>query len=278
MPYLFLILSLFYVINSSEGLNSNCIKIQSDTALQDTILYSDWLGFKRSDLRIEGRQAIIISPKKVASGNPWIWRMEFFGHEPQGDSMLAAKGFHVVYIDVQDMYGAPIALDFMDHFYNYLRKDKHLNQKAVLEGFSRGGLSALNWAARNPEKTSCIYLDAPVCDFKRWPGDKKEEFASDWDKLKKAYGFSSDEEAYNYKYNPIDNLNPLAKFKIPIISVCGTIDDLVVLEKNSALMRTRYEALGGKMEIITKEGIGHHPHSLKDPTPIVDFILKNQIR
>ena len=30
------------------------------------------------------------------------------------------------------------------------------------------------------------------------------------------------------------------------------------------------------MKVILKPGVGHHPHSLKDPTPIVDFILQNQ--
>jgi hypothetical protein len=27
--------------------------------------------------------------------------------------------------------------------------------------------------------------------------------------------------------------------------------------------------------LIVKKGIGHHPHSLKDPKPIVDFILQH---
>ena len=275
--YHFLLATCLYATSLNASTASEFLKNQS-VVQADSVKYSDWLGFKRAEFTVNGRKAIIISPKKAASGKPWIWRTEFFGHEPQGDSMLAAKGFHVVYLNVEDMYGAPKALDHMDRFYEWVRKHKKLEKKVVLEGFSRGGLFAMNWAARNPEKTSCIYLDAPVCDFKRWPGDKKEEFAEDWNKLKKAYGFQSDEEAYAYQYNPLDNLSPIAKFKIPILSVCGTADHLVELAKNSGLMKTRYEALGGKMDIIAKEGVGHHPHSLKDPTPIVEFILKNRIR
>ena len=37
---------------------------------------------------------------------------------------------------------------------------------------SRGGLIIYNWATANPKKVACIYGDAPVCDFKSWPGGK----------------------------------------------------------------------------------------------------------
>ena len=30
--------------------------------------------------------------------------------------------------------------------------------------------------------------------------------------------------------------------------------------------------MGGTFKVIRKEGIGHHPHSLKDPAPIVEFV------
>jgi len=30
--------------------------------------------------------------------------------------------------------------------------------------------------------------------------------------------------------------------------------------------------------LITKKGVGHHPHSLTDPTPVVEFIEKNALK
>ena len=60
----------------------------------------------------------------------------------------------------------------MTAFYDELTGRHGLAKKTVLEGFSRGGLFAYNWAAANPEKVACIYGDAPVCDFKSWPGGK----------------------------------------------------------------------------------------------------------
>lgn len=246
---------------------------------QDSIHHSKWLGFHRLDLQVHARNCIVVLPPHPAPDKPWIWRTEFFGHEPQADSTLLTKGFYVVYMDVQDMYGAPAALDLMDAFYLYLTRHMLLGKKAVLEGFSRGGLFALNWAARHPDKTSCLYLDAPVCDFKSWPGHKGTGPGSDpdWEKLKKVYRFSSDAEALAYKYNPVDNLKPLATHHIPILSVCGGADTVVPINENSGLIEQRYKMLGGKMQMIIKPGGGHHPHSLKDPTPIVEFILNNRL-
>lgn len=34
---------------------------------------------------------------------------EFFGHEPQADIVLTAKGFHIAYVNVQNLYGSPTA-------------------------------------------------------------------------------------------------------------------------------------------------------------------------
>jgi pimeloyl-ACP methyl ester carboxylesterase len=242
----------------------------------DSLIYSKWMGFKRTDFKLQGRNCLIVEPQNSVAGNPWIWRTEFFGNEPQADSTLAAKGFYVVYIDLQDMYGAPVALDLMDKFYKYLTKEKSLDKKAVLEGFSRGGLFAFNWAARHPNNVSCIYVDAPVCDFKSWPGGKGKSEGSpdDWKKLKNVYGFKNEKEAMDYKLNPIDNLEPLVNAGIPILCVCGETDVAVPMKENINIVAERYKKMKGKIEVISKPNNGHHPHSLTDPKPIVDFILR----
>jgi alpha-beta hydrolase superfamily lysophospholipase len=67
----------------------------------------------------------------------------------------------------------------------------------------------------------------------------------------------------------------LAKAKIPLITVCGDVDTVVPIDENTYKLAAVYTAAGGEIELIIKKGVGHHPHSLKDPIPIVDFILKN---
>lgn len=235
-----------------------------------------WNGYERLDFEVDGHKCLLVLPKRAAVGNPWIWRTEFFGHEPQADLALLGKGFHAAYIDVQNMYGAPVAMAPMDAFYAYLTSKRGLARKVVLEGFSRGGLFAFNWAARNPGKVACMYLDAPVCDFKSWPGGKGRGKGSpaDWERLKKVYGLS-EQEAIRYPLNPVDNLRPLAAANIPLLHVCGEADTVVPIEENTRLVEKRYRELGGPIEVISKPFCEHHPHSLKDPAPIVDFILRH---
>ena len=238
---------------------------------------SAWNGFDRIDFAVDGRAALLVAPKAAAPGKPWIWRTEFFGHEPQADVALLGKGFHVAYINVQNLYGAPVALDAMDAFYAHLTRQYELSSKPVLEGFSRGGLFAFNWAARHPDRVGCLYVDAPVCDFKSWPGGKGKSKGSpkDWQRLLGVYGFTNETQALVYPLNPVDNLAPLAKARIPILSVCGAADKTVPMDENTRLVEQRYKALGGEIEVIAKPNCDHHPHSLKDPTPIVEFILKH---
>lgn len=243
--------------------------------LLTTVKQSEWMGFPRTDFTYAGRSCLLVAPRQALPQHRWIWRTEFFGHEPQGDSMLLAKGYHVVYMDLQNMYGAPVALDLMDSLYNYLVKQMGLYERVVLEGFSRGGLFAFNWAVRHPEQVAAIYGDAPVLDFKSWPGGKGRSKGSpeDWQRLLQVYGFT-EAAALQYRGNPVDQAKPLAKAGIPVIIVCGAADTVVPVAENTAIFEKRYHKYGGRIEVISKPGVDHHPHSLKDPTPIVDFLLQ----
>ncbi len=238
---------------------------------------SDYHGFERHDFEVDGCKAIVVSPKTPAPGNPWIWRAEFFDHRPETDLALVAKGFHLVFIDVGNTFGCPKAMAHWDAFHDRLVKEYGLSKKPVLEGLSRGGLYVYNWAAANPDKVSCIFGDNPVCDFKSWPGGKGKGPGSpdDWKKLIQDYGFASEAEAMAYTKNPVDSLKPLADAKVPIIHICGDADEVVPFDENTVILKERYEKLGGQMTLIIKKGFKHHPHGLDDPTPVVEFILRN---
>ncbi len=237
----------------------------------------DWNGYRQMNLDVGGRPALLVLPREPATNRPWIWRTEFFGHEPQADLALLNKGFHVAYINMENMYGGPTAMGHMDEFYGLLTKAYGLSPKVALEGMSRGGLFALNWAILNPDKVSAIYLDAPVCDFKSWPAGfgKGAGSPNDWQMCKQAYGLNSDDNARSYTMGPLDNLTGLAKAHVPILSIVGTADDVVPVAENTRILQDRYKVLGGEITVIEKPGIGHHPHSLEDPKPIVDFFLKH---
>ncbi|MCL5097532.1 MAG: alpha/beta hydrolase, partial [Candidatus Omnitrophica bacterium] len=212
---------------------------------------------------------------------PWAWRGEFFGAYANADAALVAKGFYLVYLGVPDLFGSPIAVKDWNEFYRELTGKYGLARKAALIGLSRGGLYCYNWAIANPDKVACIYADAPVCDFKSWPGGKLKGLgkgdgsAAEWAKMLEAYGFASDAEAIAYRGSPVDNLEPLAKARVPLLHVYGEADTTVPWEENTGVVAERYRRLGGRITLIAKPGIGHHPHGLTDPAPIVEFILKN---
>jgi pimeloyl-ACP methyl ester carboxylesterase len=235
-------------------------------------------GFKQELFKLNGVGCRLVYPKKAAEGKPWIWRARFFGHQPQTDIALLNKGFHVAYTEAGGLFGAPEAVARWDRFHRYLTTTKGFAQKPALEGMSRGGLIIYNWAIANPDKVACIYGDAPVCDFKSWPGGlgKGKGSAGTYKQCLKVYGLTP-EQGKTFKGNPIDNLEPLAKAKVPILHVCGAADNVVPMPENSDIIEKRYKALGGSIRVISKEGVGHHPHSLKDPEPIVSFVLKHTV-
>jgi len=241
---------------------------------------SRWEGFDRYDFEFEGHPAIVVVPPHALPGNPWIWRGEFFGAYANVDAALVAKGFHLAYLRVPDLFGSPQAVGFWDAFYRELVWRYGLARKVALIGLSRGGLYCYNWAIANPDKVACIYADAPVCDFKSWPGGKLKGLgkgdgsAAEWAKMLKAYGFRSDAEAIAYRGNPVDNLKPLAAAHIPLLHVYGDADTTVPWQENTGVVAERYRKLGGSITLIAKAGVAHHPHGLTDPAPIVAFIEK----
>lgn len=234
----------------------------------------DFHGYKGYAYNNKGVEYFIVEPHRVAKGAPWIWRARFWGHEPQTDIDLLEHGFHLTYCDVANLYGSDKALKRWNEFYKLAAK-AGLSKKVALEGMSRGGLIIYNWAASNPDKVACIYADAPVMDFKSWPMGKglSEGSTEDTKHLMEAYGFSSEAKALDWKKNPVDHAQALAKAGIPMLHVVGDADDVVPVAENTGIFEKRLADCGYNLRVIHKPGVGHHPHSLNNPQPIVDFIL-----
>lgn len=237
-------------------------------------LKGKWKGFDQYTFAYQDREAIVVCPKHAATGNPWIWRPAFFGAFASVDEELLRRGFHVAYYDLTHLYGSPRARKSGTDFYWNMVRMYGLSPKVTLEGFSRGGLFAYNWAADHPDKVACIYVDAPVCNVFSWPG-RSPENAGLWKGLLEEWGLT-DDQMNSFSGNPIDRLKPLADAGIPVICVCGDSDKVVPFSENSAIVRQRYTAMGAPFELILKPGVDHHPHSLSDPAPVVDFIIRHQ--
>ena len=237
-----------------------------------------WHDHLRHRFTFVGRTAWVVEPKQPLPGNPWSWCLMFpdaFTVRCASPSLLEA-GFHHAFLDVGNSFGSPDAVAALAAFHGELVR-RGLATRPALIGISRGGLYAHRFASEHPDKVSVIYGDAPVCDFKSWPGGKGRGKGSpkDWAACLQAYRFADEAAALDYRGNPLDALAPLAEARVAIIHVVGDADDVVPPEENTAIVAARYAELGGTMEVIHKPGGGHHPHGLDDPRPVVNFILRH---
>ncbi len=235
--------------------------------------YSEYKGFSKIEFEVNNRNSYIVCPKHSADGNPWAWRCEFFGAFDSVDMALLNAGWHLAYHQVSDMYGCPDAVKSMRDFQKAVYTEFGLVEKTVLFGFSRGGLYAVNYAAEYPEETALIYLDAPVLDIRSWPcgagGDEKCA-----DECLKIYNLTRETLA-DFKGSPIEQAERIAKLKIPVIIVAGGSDTVVPYSENGEIFARRMSEAGGIIHTIVKPDCGHHPHSLENPKPVVDFIINN---
>ncbi|MFA6083995.1 SGNH/GDSL hydrolase family protein [Mucilaginibacter sp.] len=237
-----------------------------------------WRGYKQVFIDVGKHKGYYVQPQKPLPGNPWVWRASFPEWHTEIDSILLKRGFFIAYINVDDQYGSPYAMGIWDAFYARLVNSLHLAARPALEAVSRGTLYAMTWAKRNPDKVSCIYNETPVYDFKSWPGGKGKGpgDSTAWRQLKAVYHFT-EEQAIAYNDNPVDHLEGLASFKVPVLNVIGIHDQLAPREENTDLFVQRYTNLGGPTLVYPvtegpQELQGHH-FPIKHSGTYADFIF-----
>lgn len=255
-----------------------CITTAAET--EDKI--SEWKGFQRVDFKLGEQACYVVAPKTPAAGKPWVWRARFPGFHSEIDVELLKQGFHIAHINTNGLLGSPLALERWDQFYDHMTEKRGLAKRMALEGVSRGGLFIYRWATLHPQRVTCIYGDTPVCDFKSWPGGKGNGVgsAATWQTLLKHYEFT-EQQALDFKENPIDVLAPIAKAGVPLMHIVSENDRVVPPKENTYILQQRYQKLGGKMTVTSvKEGSekskGHHftllPEHIKKA---VEFISSN---
>lgn len=239
-----------------------------------------WKGYQRINLLIGSHKAYYVRPKDPLPGKPWVWRASFPDWHTDMDSILLTRGFHIAYVSVDDQFGSPYAMQVWDRFYSYLTGAKGFAIKPALEAVSRGGLYAYGWAKRNPDKVSCIYAEAPVCDIKSWPGGKGsgKGDSTEWKKLQAVMRWD-EQQALKFRDNPIDNLEGLASFKVPILHVIGQEDKIVPNKENTYVLTQRYVAIGGPAAVYPvtdgpQQQEGHH-FPIREAADFADFIYRN---
>lgn len=243
------------------------------------IKVDEWQGFRREFLEFEGHEVIVAVPNIPVADKErkWVWRTEFFGAFPSADIAMLQKGYHVLQLVISDKFGCPSAVDCMARFHDFIVDEYKLEKKSALFGFSRGGLYALHYAAKCPQNVSVLYLDAPVVDLASWPGGKGAGCGSehDWELALEAFALSN-ETAELYTNLMALSINSALSARLPLIIVAGDSDAVVPFNENGIILQTEWEKTDVPFKLILKPNVDHHPHSLEDPTEIVEFILENE--
>jgi lysophospholipase L1-like esterase len=232
-------------------------------------------GYACADFTFLNRKCKVVKPKWAAPNHPWVWRARFWGHEPQADIALLERGFHIVYCDVAELFGNREAIGSWNGFYALMTKNG-LAKKTILEGMSRGGVYAFNWAAENPDRVAAVYVDNPVLDLKSWPAGlgRLPAYPKEYELFKTDYQLTSLEQVQQFKGSPIDKVAQIVKGGYPILILCADADEAVAPDENTIPFAQKVKELKGDITVIYKPGFKHHPHSLPNPTPIVEFIVK----
>ncbi len=233
-----------------------------------------WEGYEVETGSCNGYEYGIVFPEEMAQGRPYIWRTEFFGAFPSVDLAMLKEGWAIVYYRISDLFGSPEAVGLMGAFQPFIQEKYSLSSRAVLFGFSRGGLYALHYGAKYPERIAALYLDAPVVDIYSWPGGAfaGEGDTAEWERCRKLWNLSR--EAYMARVDAA--VRTLLAWQVPLIIVAGGKDEVVPWHENGILLQKAYEQSGTAFQLMMKPECGHHPHSLEEPSPVKEFLLKNR--
>jgi hypothetical protein len=220
---------------------------------------------------VEGHTAFVIAakPDSARKEKPWVWYAPTLpglpGKEEQWmfDKFLEA-GIAIAGIDVGESYGSPAGRKLFTALHANMTT-RGYSARPVLLGRSRGGLMTLAWAVENSDKVGGFAGIYPVCNLASYPGIAKAA---------PAYGMQTDELAARLQeHSPIDRLAPLARAEVPLFAIHGDMDIVVPLNENSGLMRDRYAALGGSMQLIIPPGQGHNMWTgFFQDQELVDFV------
>ena len=230
-----------------------------------------WNGFETVKETVAGRETVIVFPKKGTENGKWALKTEYFDAFPNVQLQLLELGYHIAYIKNITRWHVPEDTEARAALAKHMNEKYNVSKKCVIIGMSCGGMQGIYFAAKYPEYVSCMYLDAPVVNLLSCPAglgngisDMLDEFIND-----KKMSFI---ELLSYRNHPLDSIPKLLKSDIPVILVCGDSDTVVPYEENGKLLKDAYEKSGKVIKTIIKKGCDHHPHSLEDNTPIIEFI------
>ena len=235
-----------------------------------TYTESDWNGYRRLDFTLSGRAAILILPKEPDAQGRWLLKTEYFDAFPDFELRMLAQGWHVAYLANSTRWHKPEDDGAKEVLCVFLQAEFGLSDRCVPVGMSCGGMHAVYFAARYPERVAGLYLDAPVLNLLSCPCGVGAGTREMYEEFVRDTGMTVS-DLINYRQHPIDQTDILLHHQIPVFLVAGDSDTVVPYGENGAELKRRYEAAGAPLTEVLKPGCDHHPHGLADPVPLMAF-------
>ena len=237
---------------------------------------SGFFGYECRDFVLDGYNCKLVIPKKADPRGRWLIKTEYFDHFPAFQLEMLSRGYHLAYVENRTRWMVPEDVEAKEKLAQYLVSEYGLNEKCVPVGISCGGLHAVYFAAKYPERIAALYIDAPVMNLLSCPAAIGRRATINISELEAGTGLTI-KDLLNYRNHPIDKKEILLENKIPIIMVYGDSDSVVPYDENGKYLEEFYRANGGDIVTICKPGCEHHPHGLEDVTPIVEFVEKRYL-
>lgn len=219
----------------------------------------------------------MFSQIKLTKKRNFAIKTEYWGAFPEAIEIdLLKNGFHLCFLKNKNRWGTDEDLQRKVRFIKFVKEKYKLSEKCVPVGMSCGGLIAIKLAAICPELISCLYLDAPVVNYMSCPCGFGigNPLSKDNSEILNALNLESISELLSYREMPLDKLHILIENKIPIVLVAGDSDTVVPYCENGINIERQYKENNLPIEVYIKNGCDHHPHGLKNPEPVLNFILK----
>ena len=236
----------------------------------DVFSETKFLGGDRIVFRYANGLAWIVEPPCEPCRGKWVWVMKWpgAGADRTGQRDALQRGYRYVYLD-DNCWMNEEGLRNAKALYDFLTGTLGFERKVPLIGMSWGGFYSTRFAAAYPDCVRAVYLDNPLLTFGAFKLGEWKDAAKAWDcDATAAKDWARDARM------PVNLAAQLAKTGIPVLIAYGTADKTVDPKECAETFIERFRAAGGKIDVVVREGMDHHPHGFVDPKDygrVIDF-------